>query len=437
MTEKEFTLCDGIYLYATQTNKFKMTRLSFSFILPADERLSPKTKLALSCMMRGTKKYPTITKINRRLDELYDTTVALRIVSDGDRHIFRVYCEMIDECYIPEKVDILGGTLEIIKDIFFNFLRDENNLICKNNFESEKKIACDEIRSKINDQRAYAAERCREIMFEGEKAGIICEGKLDTVQSLTREEVSAKAAGLFEDAKIVCCYVGSRDGEEIAARLTELFSNIKSRHFCDTYQYEKCDKSDGKVKNVEESMPVSQGRLQMGFRCDTYMTDGAEYFAMCLFNEIFGGMSTSKLFMNVREKKSLCYYCSSGYMASKGAIFVSCGIKPENKDAAYKEIMTQLKEMKSGNITDEEINSAKRSLINGYRQITDNPVAIEAFSFRKLLNGISLTADECIDAIHNVTIEDIKNAAGKVRLDTVYFLNGTATCDGEAEQDEA
>lgn len=435
MTEKEFQVCDGIRLLTTQTNKFKMTRLSFSFIMPADDKLSPQTKLALSCMMRGTGKYPTLTDINRRLDELYDTTIAMRVILDGDRHIFKIYCEMIDECYLPENIDILGGTLDIIKEIFFNYIHDENGLLDEKTFESEKGMACDEIRSKINDPRAYAAERCREIMFEGEKASISCEGKLETVMNLTRNEVSKRASELIESTTIVCSYIGSKEGEIVANLLSDLFKNKKISQSGIPSKSMVHNNISKEIKTCEEKFPVSQGRLQIGFQCNTCMGVSSDFFAMCMFNEIFGGMSTSKLFMNVREKKSLCYYCSSGYMSSKGAIFVSCGIKPDNKDVAYEEIIHQLNEMKAGNITEEEISSAKKSIINSYRQIKDNPIAIEGFSLRKVLNNIYVSIDDCINEVNNVSREDIVKAASKAKVDTVYFLNGTDNFE-EVEMDE-
>ena len=159
-------------------------------------------------------------------------------------------------------------------------------------------------------------------------------------------------------------------------------------------------------------------------RAGTVMGD-ADYYATSLFNEIFGGSSISKLFMNVREKKSLCYYCSSVYMISKGVIFISCGIKSENKDAAYNEIMYQLDEMKKGNFTDADITTAKKLLYNSLTQVNDSPSGLDSYYFRRNMAGIPYTPAESIKLIEAVTKEDIMRVAESVVPDTVYFLRGT------------
>ena len=145
---------------------------------------------------------------------------------------------------------------------------------------------------------------------------------------------------------------------------------------------------------------------------------------MAMFNEIFGGGSVAKLFMNVREKKSLCYYCYSSLHSATGTIKVGCGIDPDKKDEALAEIAAQLDAMKAGDFTDKEIETARKTLISGFTQIADSPASIEAFEFRRLLAGVVESVDSCRDAIMSVSAADIVNAAQKVVLDTVYFLNG-------------
>jgi predicted Zn-dependent peptidase len=151
---------------------------------------------------------------------------------------------------------------------------------------------------------------------------------------------------------------------------------------------------------------------------------------MSLFNEMFGGGSVSKLFLNVREKKSLCYYCYSSLHSATGTIKVGCGIDHQKKDEAQSEIAAQLDAMKCGDFTNEEMETARKTLLSGIRQTNDSPASIEAFAFRRLLAGVSGNMDSCRDAIMNVTAEDVVRVADKVVLDTVYFLNG----NGEEEE---
>ncbi len=432
MTEKDFDLGRGITLHTVQTEKFKISRLSLSFVMTSDRVRSPLIKLALSTLMRGSCGYPSLSDINKRLDYLYGSTVSFRAASDGDRTVFKISCDLLDDRYIPddERLDTLKETLAVVEDILFRPLRGDDGLLCENYIESEKSIACDSLRAKINDQKAYSAERCREIMFEGEPCGIPVDGKVELIESFTSKEISDSLDSLLSESAVECYYVGTKDGEIIASMLTDFFANVKCREpAVKRYGY-SAFVSDRAVRSVTESMPISQSRLNIGLRCGVTLAD-KEYYAMSLFNELFGASSTSKLFMNVREKKSLCYYCSSVYMVSKGIIFIGCGIKDENKDKAYREIMKQLSNMAKGKFSDEEIEVAKKTLCSSYRQISDSPSYMENYKFRRLMAGISDSPLDGIAKVNAVTRDEIVEAAKKVVVDTVYYLRACA--DSEVE----
>lgn len=424
MNIKKINIKNNIDLCMIKTEKFKMSRLSIAFITEADRILSPTRKLMLSSLMRGSKNYPTVSIINRELDELYGSTVAYRHSSDGDRHVFTFVCEMLDEKYIykNDNVNILRGTLEILKDILVNPIYDEDGLLSEEFVESEKRLACDAIKAKENDQRSYSADKCKRLMLEGQRCGYSIDGNEEIVSAITREELTECHKNLFESSKIQCFYIGSKSEEEICESIKYLFSDAESSGTiqCGYTPFV----SDREITYYEESKPVSQGRLNIGMRAGAVMGD-SDYYATSLFNEIFGGSSISKLFMNVREKKSLCYYCSSVYMISKGVIFISCGIKSENKDAAYNEIMYQLDEMKKGNFTDADITTAKKLLYNSLTQVNDSPSGLDSYYFRRNMAGIPYTPAESIKLIEAVTKEDIMRVAERIVPDTVYFLRGT------------
>ncbi len=428
MTKQEFHLGRGIRLHTVQTRKFKVSRLSVSFICKADSLYSPLTKLMFSVLLRGSEKYPTVTQINKRLDELYGSTVSFRCLQAGKRHIFKIICEFLDESYIPQKdiVNTFSGTLEVIKDILFHPKRNKDGKLDNAYIDSEKKIAIDGIRAKINDQRAYSAERCRQILFGSDPRGILIDGTEDMINEFNADDVERCLSVILDKALIECFYVGPEDGENIADSISSLFEEIKFRGaVSEIYSYKAFSKKNN-LSEVTERLPVSQGRLNIGFICDTVPGDD-RYFSMCLFNEIFGGSSVSKLFMNVREKKSLCYYCSSDYMKSSGVILVSCGIKSGNRDIVYKEIMSQLESIKMGNISDEELNSAKKILTNALKQVDDSTAAIESYNYEQLLAGTEMDTEYCLRKINEVTKAEIAGCAELVYPNAVFFLCGEDT----------
>jgi len=426
---------EALRFHIVNTDRFKMSRLSFNFILPADREKSPLTKLMLAVMMRGCRKYPSVVSINKRLDELYGATVTWRALEVGNRHIFKISCEMLSNRFrfANDSESIADSVGRVIMDILFDPLKDENGLLDLTNFESERKLAIDAIRAKINDQKAYAAEKCKDILFEGSGYGISVDGTIEQLEKITLKDVTDNIDHFLENAVLECYYVGNDNVASIIDLVTDRFSKIDRKNAAISVTEIPFHIDNNDCRMVEENMPVSQGRLNIGCTSGVVMSDKG-YYSMSLFNEMFGGASVSKLFMNLREEQSLCYYCYSSYSSATGIIMIGCGIKPENRDKAIEEIQHQLSEMQQGNFTDDEIETAKRTLISGLRQIYDSPSSIEAYKIRRVITGINETVEDSISKVQNNKREDIISSALNIKLKTVYFLSGDCEeggCDDE------
>ena len=436
MIEKTVELADaGVRFHTVKTDKFKMSRLSFNFILPADASRSPRTRIMLATMMRGCAKYPSVVAINKRLDELYGSTVTWRAATVGERHTFRISCEVLSNKYrlAGDDESIVKSVCDVIMEILFAPMLTEDGLLSESNFESEKKLAIDAIKAKINDQKSYAAEKCKSLMMKGHPAGISIEGTAEQIEKMTLFEVSENIKYFLENSLLECYYVGNDDIDDVIDEIGKKFSSIVRNVGLDIGKESAFVREDSaNLKVLEETMSVSQSRLNIGCTSGIVMSD-PEYYAMCLFNEIYGGSSVAKLFMNVREKQSLCYYCYSSFGSATGTIMIGCGIKSENREKAYSEIEKQLLEMQNGNFTEDDIETAKRTVISGLLQIHDSPSAIEAFKIRRFLAGIDESPALVAEKIRAVSKEDIVAVAAKVRFDSVYFLCGNGE---EDEYDE-
>ena len=145
---------------------------------------------------------------------------------------------------------------------------------------------------------------------------------------------------------------------------------------------------------------------------------------MQLCNTVLGGGMISKLFMQIREKVSLCYDISSGYHGSKGILTVAAGIDCAQETVVREEVLHQLAECQQGNITEEELTAAKQALLSSLRTVHDTPGAIESFYATAALSGLPLTVEAYMKAVKTVTTEQIARVAQTLQLHTVYFLRG-------------
>ena len=171
-------------------------------------------------------------------------------------------------------------------------------------------------------------------------------------------------------------------------------------------------------------MDVSQGKLALGFRAGGQSCWEEDYPAFTLCNAIFGGTTLSKLFMNVREKLSLCYYASSVTEPRKGIVMVSSGIEFDKYQTARDEILAQLEAIRRGEIEPWELEGSRRALIGAYRATLDDQGRQEEFWLGQSVAGLEDGPEELARQLEDVTLEQVARSARRFQLDTIYFLKG-------------
>lgn len=179
----------------------------------------------------------------------------------------------------------------------------------------------------------------------------------------------------------------------------------------------------GEIQEVEETMEVMQGKLVMGFRVGD-VSQRKKYNALRMMLSVFGGSPFSRLFVYVREKLSLCYYCTSRYDRPTGLMMVDSGVEFEKKEAAQKEILNQLEAMRRGEFTDEEFSAARLNMVNAFQTTGDSLGSLEGYYFNQIFSGWDKTPEQDIADLLDITREEIIEAARQVSLDTIYFLKG-------------
>lgn len=424
----------GISLTVLPTSRFKAGMLSMSAVLPITEESACLAPLLLSVLRRGTERYPTLADINRRLDSLWGTGFSIRNFYRGDRQVLGFSAELLDGCYLPDGEDLTEGALELMTQLLFHPVTDENGLLCERYVESEKELQRDAIRASKNNPRSYAGERFRSILFEGKPCGLPIYGSEEQTMAVTPASLTAFWKAWIRDLHLDFFYVGGDEPSRLMERLQAAFGGGLSDRA--EGEHPSCLVQMGEARDlrVEETLYVSQSHLLLGFTLPVRLTD-RDYPAATVMNELLGNSPISRLFVYVREKKSLCYACSSTYSAFTGTLRISCGLKKDNRDEAEQEILSQIACLQAGDFTEGELLAAKRSLVNAYRQTEDSPPALESYYYGRSLAGYRVPMEECRRQIEAVTREDVIRVANQLTLDVTYFLEGTAPEDEEDEDD--
>ncbi len=418
------------------TDRFKTARLTFLTVRPADETESPLATLLYGIMRRGSEHYPRLALLNRRLDELYGTTLTIRNYLHGDNHIISFTAELLESDYLladDRDMDILDGVLDMLADMLLRPLKEVGGELRHEAVEAEKQSLCDSLRSLQNDTRTLAADRFRRLMCPDEPYGLSIGGTPESVMALTPADVTAHREAHLDTATCFVLYAGRADMDRVASLWDKHFGawNPMPALVCISRPHP----IPAVPRSLEDSWPVGQGKLCLGWSCgETEATlDIATAAALAVCNEVFGVMQSSLLFCHVREELGLCYYCESALDMTKGILWVASGIHPDRREEAERAIRAQLFALQNGDVDPADIELGKLSLLNSYRQIGDSHAAMEAYMTRALLGGRLRTPEEQMTAIRAVTPADVMAAARRFVPDTTYFLRGTELANDEED----
>ena len=367
-------------------------------------------------------RYPDLGALSARLDRLYGASVDYTVRKQGENQCVGFVASFIDDSYIPGGEQLLEPVAELLGELLCDPVTERGRFVTAY-FEGEKTNLIDAIRSQVNDKREYAYARLLREMCDGEPYGISRLGDEAGAEKLQMPKLHALYGELLATARLELFYCGSAERERVEEAISRAFAPLQRGRVVPPVIAEKKNAPET-PREITERMDVTQGRLSMGWRAST--NDAP---AMMLANLIFGGYSNSKLFLNVREKLSLCYYASSAYHRSKGIVTVSSGIECRDVETAKREILAQLASVQRGEFEEWEVEGARACLIASLESRGDSAGRMEENALGQAATGIRETADELIAALRAVTNERIAEAAQSMTLDTVYFLTGEDSKD--------
>ena len=421
--ERNFSHCEisnGVNFNVIKDERFKTGRISVTMFLPLDGKTASSYALLPFVLTNSCRKYPDFTSLNQKLADLYGASLFSDVCKIGDMQALTVSVSFLDDKFALDEENLSSQLTQLLCDILFDPLL-ENGAFKQENVEQERRQLIELIDSEYNDKKILAKTRCEQLMCKDEKFGISRLGDKETVSRLTPEDIFDAWKTVLKTARIEIMALGDLNENSALEVFKNAFSKIKRENIvnCET----QIVKTAQKVKEQYENLDIAQSKLVMGFRTHAALQDD-EVMPVRVAVALFGATPQSKLFLNVREKLSLCYYCSAKYDRNKGIMLVQSGVEKKNLEKAKDEILNQLDEIKNGNFTDAELDDTKRSLANSYRTIGDFLSGLENFYLSQAFDDEFLPPEQFIEKMYKVSREQVINAAKLITLDTVYALVG-------------
>ena len=410
-------LAGGVFLTHLPAKKFKTNLLSAQFVVPLRWETASANALLAAILRRGTASCPDMGALAARLDQLYGARIDYTVRKKGEAQCVGFVASLIDDCFAPGGERLLEPAAALLGELICRPVT-RDGLFLEEYFESEKTNLIDAIRSILNDKRSYADSRLLQEMCTGEPYGVPRLGNEQITAALHPQLLFEAYRDLISTSRLEIFYSGSAERSRVEDALRAALADLPRKDLVPLPELAPHALPE-EPRFITERLDVTQGKLGMGFSCGS--DDAA---ALLLGNTLFGGSSNSKLFLNVREKLSLCYYASSLFHRQKGLITVSSGIEFENYQRAYDEIMAQLKAVQKGELEAWELEAARSTLLNAYASMGDSQGKLENFFLGQAATGRNETPEMLAEQIRAVAPERIFEAMSTVKLDTVYFLQG-------------
>lgn len=403
-------------------SKFKTQRVSVCFLTKLDIKTASDNAMAVGILGSSNSKLKNISEITAKLNSLYGANINISVSRCGDVQKLVVGVSNICNKYALEGEDISFSVLSVLLDCLFSPNCAANNKTGDIGFASEpfdfrKKDLIDTIDAEINNKRSYAIMQANKSIYSGECSETSPYGTKETAEKVTPVSAFSAYKNLLKKAEIEIYYVGPEKNAAADKMIADAFAKTEREY--EKVTFSSPSKIKSSVCRSEDRLDVNQCKMVMAFK-----TSSEDNEAVKLMNTIFGATPFSKLFVNVREKQSLCYYCASRYSRFKKTLVVDSGVEDVNLSKAENEIINQLEEIKKGNISEDEIKNSVLSIVNMLKGVGDTASSYIEWYFSCYAADETLTPEQEAERIAAVTKERIIEAAKSFELDTVYVMRG-------------
>ena len=396
---------------------YRTDRLTGVLAVPISAETAAEYAVLPSLLTRSCAAYPTITALNQRLNQLYGATLQSTTMRVGGWQVLTFTVSYLNKKYTLDGSDLTGDCTDLLMELLFNPAL-ENGTFPADVFAQEQRCLLERLQGEMNNKRTFARQRCEELLCPDHPFSLNPYGTEATINALTSDAAEAARQRLLSEATIHWLYQGEENTDALIQKLESRFATLPYRRPASL----QVDNSFAmKESQLTERMALKQAKLVLGFRI-AINEPNADVDAALLMNTLWGGCVTSLLFTHVREEQSLCYYCASLYDRFQSTILVDSGVEESDAQKAKDEILKQLEAIRQGNFSDEELEAARRALIQRYTSAGDNPDALEAYYLSQTIYDNYTTPDEKRSRILAVTKEDVCRAARLTHFDSTYLL---------------
>lgn len=409
------SLLEGMTLHVIPSDKFMTDTLCVLIRRPLNRDEATLNALLPPVLSRGSAPYPNLTEVTRAAERMCGSIFESHIIKKGEQQIMQFYFECVDDPVLRD-----DGLL-FLRDMILQPLTEGNGF--KTTYtRSEADNLRNRIEGRVNNKSEYAKLKCVEYLCEDEPFGVYGDGYAEDLPGIDPSGLLKHYKKNVETSPIDFIAIGRWDEDRLRERIAELFSVYRDGIIdIPKAEVRACRREPNHPRIERLETGATQGNMCVGLRGEME-TSGEGYIHFQLANEVLGGGATAKLFTHVREKESLCYRIQSFVYRFKGMLCIQCGVDAAQFDHVLALIGEQIEATRRGEITDEELDNAKRALVKRWRSLKDYPSGCVDFYASQYLLGDTETIEDMAARVASANREGVAEAASRLNMDTVVML---------------
>lgn len=403
MTRTE--IAPGAFITELPGEKFKLCKVTVHLVTHG--RRDNATALALlpHVLARRCEAVPDALKLPRLLFSLYGAELSCESSTAGANRVISISVGGLKNEYALGGEDLAGEYVKLLCNILFA-PKLSGGVFEAEDVAIEKEKRADFLRSELNDKRSYCLRQARCKLYGSSPLGIESSGYLEDMDGITSKSLYTDYIELLRTAQIEVMVCGA-GAEKVAGGVkSEL---VKLNRAPVPLAEAPVLPQAAALEYYSEPLTTVQGKIAI--LCTSGVQPDARADAVArVASVLYGGLPTSRLFMNVREKESLCYYCSSEYDLFSGTLSINSGVEHDKTERAAEVILRELTRMQQQDVTQDELRAAKLYMRRSFSAIKNRLNLLMNWTHIEWLKGTRRTLDEMVDLVDSVTAAEVRTA---------------------------
>lgn len=408
----------GVNLHFIKTKKFKTNHITFRFSTPLKQQTLARRALVAQLLETANASYPTIQLFRQELARLYGATLSTKVSIKGKVHLLDIDFNFVSDRYRLGE-EILPQIFDFLSQMLFHPLISVVQYQ-QTFFNREKANLSHAISLDMDDSFVYSDCQVKHLFFEQELLALPSYGTKELVAEETSYTVYQEFQKMLQEDQLDIFVVGDVDDYRVLQLIHQY--PLEDRQVALDYFYQQ-DYANVIKQRVEQSQN-QQSVLQLIYHTALDRQNQSSYFSLVVLNSMLGSFSHSRLFTEVREKAGLSYHIGSFLDSFTGSLQVYAGIDAKDRELTLRLIKKQLNDFKMGCFSASLLKETKTLLKNNLILLEDHQKTLVDLTYNQLYCG-SLDLLTCLSEIDKISKEDIIAVANQIRLQAIYFLEGS------------